>query len=60
MVYATRLCSAALAGLFALAAMPAAAQPAGGTPVDEPAALALLALGVAGLVIGRQVARRRD
>jgi hypothetical protein len=47
--------------LFAGAGSPAWAVPVnGGTPVDEPAALALLALGVVGLVVGRQVAKRRD
>ncbi len=47
--------------LFVLTATPVLANP-GGSPaaVDEPAALALLALGVTGLIIGRQVARRRD
>lgn len=48
--------------LFAFAASPAWAGSMGtdGTPVDEPAALALLALGVVGLIIGRQAAKRRD
>lgn len=46
--------------LFAFAGSPLWANPVGGTPVDEPAALTLLALGVAGLMIGRQVAKRRD
>jgi uncharacterized membrane protein YfcA len=56
----TRLFTALLV-LFASATTPALAVPAnGGTPVDEPAALALLALGVVGLVVGRQVAKRRD
>jgi hypothetical protein len=49
------------ATLLAFAATPLWANPpAGSTAVDEPAALALLALGVVGLVIGRQVAKRRD
>ena len=46
--------------LYALAGSPLWANPGVGTSVDEPAALALLALGVAGLVIGQQVAKRRD
>lgn len=52
----------ALATIFACAASPAWAAPlgAGGTTVDEPAALALLALGVVGLIVGRHAARRRD
>ncbi|WP_245584478.1 hypothetical protein [Novosphingobium acidiphilum] len=47
--------------VFALAGSQAWAVPVtGGATVDEPAALVLLALGVAGLVIGRHVAKRRD
>jgi len=48
--------------IFACAATPAWAGPlaGGGATIDEPAALALLALGVVGLVIGRHVAKRRD
>jgi uncharacterized membrane protein YfcA len=47
--------------VFALAGSQAWAVPvSGGATVDEPAALVLLALGVAGLVIGRHVAKRRD
>lgn len=42
------------------AASPAWAGAMGGTAVDEPAALALLAVGVVGLIIGRQAAKRRD
>jgi hypothetical protein len=51
-----------LPALFACAGSPAWAGSMGngGTPVDEPAALALMALGVAGLVIGRHAAKRRD
>ena len=47
--------------MFALAAAPALANP-GQTPssVDEPAALVLLGIGVAGLIIGRRMAQRRD
>lgn len=60
MIFARRLVATACAAIFASAANPAMAQAAGGTPVDEPAALALLALGVTGLIVGRQVARRRD
>jgi len=52
----------ALPGVLAFASSPAWAGSMGngGTTVDEPAALALLALGVIGLVVGRHVARRRD
>ena len=46
--------------LLLLIASPALAGPSAGASVDEPAALALLALGVTGLIIGRHVARRRD
>jgi uncharacterized membrane protein YfcA len=47
--------------IFAFAGSQAWAVPVtGGATVDEPAALALLALGVVGLVIGRHVAKRRD
>lgn len=47
--------------MFALAATPILANP-GTTPssVDEPAALVLLGIGVAGLIIGRRMAQRRD
>jgi len=57
----TRLFTA-MPALLACAAAPAWAGATGsaGTTVDEPAALALLALGVIGLVVGRHVARRRD
>lgn len=46
---------------FATAASPLFANP-GQAPsaVDEPAAVVLLAIGVAGLVIGRKLAQRRD
>lgn len=51
-----------LLGFFAFAGSPAWAgsMGSGGTSVDEPAALALMALGVVGLIVGRQVAKRRD
>ena len=51
-----------LAALFAFAGSPAWAGSMGngGTAVDEPAALALMTLGVVGLIVGRQVAKRRD
>ena len=48
------------ATVFALAGSPLWAGTGAGTTVDEPAALALMALGVVGLVVGRQVARRKD
>lgn len=48
--------------LAASAASPAfaGAVDAGSAAIDEPGALALLALGLVGLVVGRQAARRRD
>jgi MYXO-CTERM domain-containing protein len=46
--------------LFASAGSPLWAGNTAHTTVDEPAALALLALGVVGLIVGRQAARRRD
>ena len=48
--------------LFAFAGSPAWAgtMGSGGTAIDEPAALALMALGVVGLVVGRHVAKPRD
>jgi hypothetical protein len=49
-----------LPALLALSGSPAWAGTVGGTTVDEPAALALLAVGVVGLIIGRQAAKRRD
>lgn len=46
---------------FATAASPVFANPAQApSAVDEPAAVVLLAIGVAGLVIGRRMAQRRD
>ncbi|WP_068073689.1 PEP-CTERM sorting domain-containing protein [Novosphingobium lentum] len=49
----------ATAIIAALVASPAMAQ-AVGTKVPEPTDLALFAMGVIGLVIGRRGARRRD
>ena len=47
--------------LFTFAGTQAWATPGtGSTQVDEPAALALLVLGVSGLAIGRYLARPRD
>lgn len=47
--------------ILAASAAPLWANP-GTAPssVDEPAALAIMALGVVGLVIGRRMAQRRD
>jgi hypothetical protein len=46
--------------VFAVAGSPLWAGTPAGTTIDEPAALAIMALGVVGLVIGRQAARRKD
>jgi hypothetical protein len=54
-----RLVAASFAIVLAFLALPALAQSAS-TPVPEPTDLALFALGVAGLVIGRHVARKKD
>lgn len=43
---------------FASFASPAFAE--GGVRVSEPSALAVFALGVLGVIVGRQVSRRRD
>jgi len=54
-----RLVAASIALGLALLALPALAQ-ANSTPIPEPTNLALFALGVTGLLIGRHVARKKD
>ena len=46
--------------LFALTAGHALAQASGGTAIPEPTDGVLFAIGLAGLIIGRRVARRKD
>ena len=46
--------------LFVMTAGPALAQANGGTAIPEPTDGALFAIGLAGLIIGRRVARRKD
>ena len=52
-----RLSSIAGAALWLAAASPALAS--GGFPIPEPTDITLLALGLAGLIIGRRGAKRR-
>lgn len=50
-----------LPALLILAAAPTAALAQSiGTQVDEPANLALFGLGLVGLIVGRQAAKRKD
>lgn len=53
-----RLILLALIPFYMLAAMPAAAS--AGTSIPEPSDLALFALGLAGLIIGRQSVKRHN
>lgn len=46
--------------LFVMTAGSALAQASGGTAIPEPTDGALFAIGLAGLIIGRRVARRKD
>jgi hypothetical protein len=46
--------------VFVMTAGPAFAQASGGTAIPEPTDGALFAIGLAGLIIGRHVARRKD
>lgn len=55
-----RLYAASIAIVLALLALPAFAQPMARAQVPEPTDLALFALGVVGLVVGRHVAKKRD
>lgn len=45
---------------FVTTAGPAFAQAGGGVAIPEPTDGALFAIGLAGLIIGRRVARRKD
>ena len=54
----TRLILLGLVPVYMLAAVPAAAS--GGATVPEPSDLALFALGLAGVIIGRQSVKRRN
>ena len=46
--------------VFFTTAGPALAQASGGTAIPEPSDATLFAIGLAGLIIGRRVARRKD
>ena len=46
--------------MFVMTAGPALAQASGGTAIPEPTDGALFAIGLAGLIIGRRVARRKE
>ena len=46
--------------VFVMTAGPALAQASGGTAIPEPTDGALFAIGLAGLIIGRRVARRKE
>lgn len=54
-----RTLSIALAAFVATAG-PALAQAGGGIAIPEPTDITLFAIGLAGLIIGRRVARRKD
>lgn len=56
-VFVKRLFTSLLAAIAC--ATPALAQ-SGGTSIPEPTNAALLGLGIVGLIVGRQVAKRRD
>ncbi|WP_298168781.1 PEP-CTERM sorting domain-containing protein [Novosphingobium sp.] len=46
--------------VFATTTVPAFAQASGGIAIPEPTDGALFAIGLAGLIIGRRVARRKE
>ncbi|WP_421839399.1 PEP-CTERM sorting domain-containing protein [Novosphingobium sp.] len=46
--------------VFATTTVPALAQASGGIAIPEPTDGALFAIGLAGLIIGRRVARRKE
>ena len=46
--------------MFVMTAGPALAQASGGTAIPEPTDGTLFAIGLAGLIIGRRVARRKE
>lgn len=54
-----RILASSVALVLAFLALPALAQTES-TPVPEPTDLALFAMGVVGLIIGRRVARKKD